>query len=447
MSPTTLKRKEAALRSLYFLFHIEDMISLGAGMPNPVTFPIKKITFALQPLGSTETIDIVIDETKLKNEAFQYTSCPGIPGLRKWLQNLQALIHKPVYPFSATDPLSWDVQVISGSQEGLAKIASALLSENDSVLVESAVYSSMKNILEPLGVRLIPMPIDGDGIIPEELKKILQKEKQDLQDGKVPRLPKFLYTVPTCNNPAGVNISLKRKEEIYNLACEYDLLIVEDDPYYFLQFDSLTSKSEQSEPADELTSMASSYIPGIFHFDHEGRVIRLDSFSKVGFAGARVGWLTAPKILIQKYELLQQIDSVHASGIAQVILEKMFDFWGFEGFLKHVRSTAAWYKERRDLMCTILNEEKFDGIEWEEPKGGFFLWLKTPLKDTTYLLKKYGVDRKILFISGTEFDVAGDSAQYIRLSFSIVTEEAMRKGIQRLMKLLKDECEELGLLK
>jgi len=272
---------------------------------------------------------------------------------------------------------------------------------------------------------------------------------------------KMLYTVPTGTNPSGIVIPMERRREIYKLACEYDFLILEDDPYHFLQFpDSESTDGDESTAALKTREECQRYLnetlmQSFFSMDTEGRVVRLDSTSKVLSAGNRIGWVTASKQILEKFDLIQQIDSIHSSGIGQAIMGHLLKQWGVIGFTNHVRQVARFYRIRRDFMNQCLLEctnqytkrvgskiQKKKLIEWTIPEAGFFIWIKTCLEDTSEMLNKYLVEKRIMFMPGNVFFVdGGQKCSYVRLSFSVVNNGDMKKGVEKLLEMIKGEVE------
>jgi kynurenine/2-aminoadipate aminotransferase len=250
------------------------MISLGGGMPDPSTFPFKSMTVELT---SGDTLKINQEDTAV---ALQYSATAGIPSLVDFLEKLQIREHRP--SSSAKD---FQICVTNGSQEAICKAFEMLISPQDTVLVESPTYSGTLAILKPMNCRLMGVETDQFGILPDSLASIL-----DGWDGSHSK-PKIIYTVPTACNPTGATTSLQRKQLIYQICHLHNLLILEDDPYYYLQFS------------------ADSRVPSYFSLDKDGRVLRFDSFSKVLSSGMRLGFVTGPAPLIDRIVLHSQVTS------------------------------------------------------------------------------------------------------------------------------------------
>lgn len=207
----------------------------------------------------------------------------GLPELVSFLRSLQEHSHKP--------PVEYDICVTNGSQEAFTKAFDMLIEPGDHILVDSPGYSGAFACLRPMFPHFVEVPCDADGLNPEGLEKILAS-----YGPTAPERPKFLYTVPTGANPSGLCTTNERRRQIYRIARKYDLLILEDDPYYYLQFG----------PKFE------SY----FSLDVDGRVLRFDSMSKVLSAGIRIGWATGPKELLERIILHGQVGAGQTARVA-----------------------------------------------------------------------------------------------------------------------------------
>ncbi|XP_036916313.1 kynurenine/alpha-aminoadipate aminotransferase, mitochondrial isoform X2 [Sturnira hondurensis] len=211
----------------------KSVISLASGSPNPNMFPFKTAVI------TTNDGKVIQFDEEIMKKALQYSQSAGIPELLSWLKELQLRLHNPPTLHCPSSQEEMDICITTGSQDGLFKVFEMLTNSGDNVLLSEPVYSGILEALQPLGCNIIGVPCDEDGIMPESLKAILSKWRPE--DSKNPKknTPKFLYTVPNGNNPTGNSLTINRKKEIYELARKYDFLILEDDPYYFLQFNKL----------------------------------------------------------------------------------------------------------------------------------------------------------------------------------------------------------------
>ncbi|CAD1475226.1 unnamed protein product, partial [Heterotrigona itama] len=250
---------------------------------------------------------------------------------------------------------------------------------------------------------VILIPQDEYGVDTEILRETLRNRKLS---GK--KMPKIMYINPTGMNPTGIIIPLERRKEIYRLACEYNFLILDDDPYHFIYFDDVEPKSFLS-------------------LDTEGRVIRLDSFSKVISSGLRLGFITAPAPLIASIELHLQSSHLHAPTLSQVILYRLMKLWGYDGIMNHFMGIRRFYKQRRDVIARLA-EKHLNGLaDFVLPMGGFFLWIKVRgINDTWKMIMQRGVTEGIIMVPGAAFmKDSSKPCNAIRASFAKASYEEM----------------------
>jgi kynurenine/2-aminoadipate aminotransferase len=378
------------------------MISFGAGLPNSDLFPLARLDMTMND-GTCITLS-----GSVLAEALQYGTSYGSAALLKWLKNRQQIDHNPQYP-------TWDVMITNGSQDALAKVFDMLIDEGDSVLVENPTYSGALGALKPLRPHLVGVECDKFGLVAEKLELILSG-----WDKSKPR-PKVLYTIPTGQNPSGATMSNARRDALYRLAQKFDLLIIEDDPYWNLRFDS--------EPD----------LRSLFARDVDGRVLRLDSMSKIVSSGLRVGWASGPKQLIEVVQLDQQVSSIHPSGISMAVTMSILEHWGEAGWQKQLAAVQALYKDRRDRFVACATRHLSGKARWHPPAAGMFLWFELlGVKDTTELVKTKAVSKKVLLVPGNAFLPDGAPSCFVRGSFSIATAEEFEEGFRRFAALLDE---------
>lgn len=296
-----------------------------------------------------------------------------------------------------------------------------IVNPGDNILVNEPIYSGTIHALQPLGCNMINVSSDEHGIIPDSLREILSKWKPE--DSKNPKKnsPKFLYTVPNGNNPSGNSLTAERKREIYELARKYDFLIIEDDPYYFMQF---------NKP----------WAPTFLSMDEDGRVIRADSFSKVLSSGLRIGFITGPKPLIERIVLHIQVSTMHPSTFAQLLVSQLLYQWGEEGFLGHVDRVIDFYRKQRDALMAAADKWLNGLAEWHVPTAGMFLWVKIKgIHDVRKLIEEKAFKKEIFMLPGCGFYTDSSApCPYFRASFSSASPEQMDLAFQRLAQLIKE---------
>uniref|UniRef100_A0A8C4MYR8 Kynurenine/alpha-aminoadipate aminotransferase, mitochondrial n=1 Tax=Equus asinus asinus TaxID=83772 RepID=A0A8C4MYR8_EQUAS len=393
-------RKPSAIRLLTELLGKipKSTISLAPGAPNPNVFPFKTVAVTLED-GKT----IEFHEEMMK-KALQYSPSSGIPELLSWLKQLQIRLHNPPTIHYPSSQGQMEICVTSGSQDGLCKAFEMIINPGDNILISEPVYPGTLQALQPLGCNIINVSSDEYGIIPDSLREILSKWKPE--DSKDPKknTPKFLYIIPNGSNPTGDSLTANRKKEIYELARKYDFLIIEDDPYYFLQF---------NKP----------WVPSFLSMDVDGRVIRADSFSKVLSSGLRIGFITGPKRLIERIVLHTQVSSLHPNTFAQFLISHLLCQWGEEGFLAHV-----------ERYCIL-------GLaEWHVPTGGIFLWIKIKgINDVTHLIEEKALKNEVLVTPGNVFFIDSSApCPYFRVSYSLASPEEMDVALQRLAQVIRE---------
>ncbi|KAK2183051.1 hypothetical protein NP493_325g01000 [Ridgeia piscesae] len=376
----------------------ESTVSLAGGMPNSEMFPFKEFLVKLRD-GS----ELTLEGKKLK-QALQYGQSSGIPDLLAWLSKFQELQHSPPRWRHTPKDGGTTICVTAGSQDALSKSFEMMVDPGDNVIVENPTYSGALMALRPLGCHWVAVDTDQFGMVPELLKQALSRWKPSDAANVESDIPKFMYINPTGSNPTGTTMSLERKREIYQLAREYDLLILEDDPYYFIQFSEMR-------------------IPSFLSIDTDGRVIRFDSFSKMLSAGLRVGYVTGPGPLVEKLQFHIMSSIFHASSLSQVLVSELVQQWGVDGYLKNARSICTFYQSQRDLALSAAQKWLSGLAEWHTPQAGMFLWLKVKaIKDTKYLIEVRAVKKRVHFVAGCHF--LADSKQlcpYIRVSYSLAT--------------------------
>ncbi|KAL3801514.1 hypothetical protein HJC23_000952 [Cyclotella cryptica] len=463
LTPTSLARKPSAIRKLMPLMKNPGMVSLGGGLPNPAMFPFcGRIEFQVSmPPKSTsphpsskaadgmisfdhfKTMKLVLDGKDLE-EALQYSPTPGLPGLVSQLRDIQSREHNldSVIHGTANNPL-YDLSVTVGSQDALTKAFEMLLQHDcDQVFLENPTYSGALAFLQPYGVKLTPINTDNRGLDPDHLHALLASSATT--QGR-----RVLYTIPTAQNPSGVTLDNERRRAIYQLACEHDLIILEDDPYYFLsperqslvsflELDAMNCQSEgQSVTTRGLGEVDSNLGKG-------GRVLRFDSFSKIFSAGMRIGFVTAPIPLLERINLHIQGTNLHNCGVSQAMVSQLLKAWdGWSGLDSHVKKVATFYGRRRDWIVEAAEkhlrpEGSVPLASWTTPNAGMFLWLQLHnIPDTKSLIEEKAAAANVLFVPGQAFDPLNRPSSYVRAAYSTASRDDMNVAMKRLADLIQ----------
>ncbi|KAK5893394.1 hypothetical protein CgunFtcFv8_006269 [Champsocephalus gunnari] len=409
LTAVSAARKPSAIRMLTELQQRSPptLISLAGGAPNPNTFPFLSASFRLKD-GQT----LNFDEALMKR-ALQYSASNGIPELLTWMKKLQKDLHNPPSPM--------DMCVTTGSQEGLCKVFEMLVNPGDNVLLDAPTYSGTLAALQPLGCNLINVSSDQHGMIPAALKEVLSRWDPSEVHKPGSTAPKILYTIPNGGNPTGASMTTQRKQEVYELARQYDMLIIEDDPYYFLQFDK-------------------PWAPSFLSMDVDGRILRTDSFSKILSSGLRMGFVTGPKPLVDRVVLHIQASTMHTSTFTQLMVSQLLHSWGQDGFLRHIDGVIEFYRKQRNAMISSADKWLKDVAEWHAPAAGMFLWIKLKgIADTQQLIMEKALEKEVLLVPGGVFMInSSDPCPYVRAAFSLSTPEQIDEAFRRLSSLIKE---------
>ncbi|CAO3628415.1 unnamed protein product [Cunninghamella blakesleeana] len=320
--------------------------------------------------------------------------------------------------------VEFDLVIGAGSQDLITKAIEMLIHPGDAILVENPAYTGLLAFVQSQPCDVIGLDTDNQGLIPESFEFMManwpssnpyKKEHQSR--------PKVLYTTPIGSNPTGLSISEERKKRIYAICQKYDIMIVEDLAYYYLQFDENRTKS-------------------FFSMDVDGRVLCCESMSKIISSGLRLGWISGPKVLIERINMHTMTTNLQPSGIPQLMAYSLLNNWGYEGFFQHIRQVADFYKEKRDLFIASLNQYMKGRAEWVTPSAGMFVWLKLKNISNSYdLIMKKALKKKVVAIPGNAFMPMSEDSPYVRVSFSNVSKDDMDEALRRLAQVLDEEIE------
>lgn len=233
-----------------------------------------------------------------------------------------------------------------------------------------------------------------------------------------------MYTIPTGGNPSGISATVERKKQVYEIACRHNLLILEDDPYYYLKLD----QPSLNEP------LGASY----FSMDTQGRVLRFDSISKILSSGLRIGWASGPKSLIERIGLHAQSTNLHVSGVSQSITAETLKSLGYIGFRKHCFEISKFYKQRRDVAVHAAKQHLFDLTSFSIPEAGMFLFFKVNGVKDTRQLASLAVERGVLIVPGAEFFAYERDSDCFRVSYSTASDEAIHEAMKNLRSVILD---------
>lgn len=363
-------------------------ISFAAGLPSPQLIPVEKVR--------------KITDKILKKKgaiALQYGPTKGHEPLIEKI--VKIMEEKNV---TATRE---NIQITTGSQQAIFFSAMMFVNKGDTIITENPSYLGALAAFRPFECNFKGIDVDEDGMKLDELEAVLEKDNN----------VKMIYAVPNFSNPTGRTWSLERRKKLLEIAGEYDLPIVEDNPYGEIRF----------EGED---------IPTIKALDKENRVIYLGSFSKIFCAGLRVGWICADKNLINKYEIMKQGADLQSNQLAQMQVDEFLNEYDMEEQIKEIIKV---YKVKRDLMCRLIDEKFPKTVKRTDPKGGMFLWIEFPNGvDASKLLQK-ALELNVGFVPGGPFYPNGGHENTVRLNYSNMSQEQIVEGIGLLGELFSRE--------
>lgn len=385
------------IRELLKLTEQPDIISFAGGLPAPELFPVKEFSGAASRVLAEHG-----------SQALQYGTTEGYGPLREYIVQHMRRYGIPAQPAN--------VLITSGSQQALDLIGKIMINPGDLILTECPTYMGALQAWRAYQADFVSTPIDEEGLCCD------RRLEKALCAG-----PKFMYILPNFQNPGGVTLSLERRRRIVQIADQYGIPIIEDDPYGQLRFEG-----EHLPPLLVLDSQRSNGEAlagdnnGYFQY---GNVIYLSTFSKTLAPGLRLGWIVAPTEVIQRCVMAKQGMDLHTSTFVQMVAYEL----ARDGFLdEHVRTIREVYRQRRDLMIEMMEATFPAEVSWTHPQGGLFLWVTLPEElDATELLKE-AIERRVAYVPGVAFYPHGDVHNTLRLNFSNASAENIEKGIQRL---------------
>jgi 2-aminoadipate transaminase len=373
--------KSSVIREILKVTANPDVISFAGGLPAPESFPVAQMKAAFDKVLTTDA-----------QSALQYSTTDGYAPLREWVANRMSTDGAKI--------VADQVIIVSGSQQALDLIGKVFIDEGDTVLVETPTYLGALQAFSLFAPKFVSVASDEQGLDASQLAA------EDAQAAK------FIYALPNFQNPTGRMMSEERRAKLVEVARANDLLVVEDDPYGALWY-------QAAPPASLLSRMPE-------------RVIHMGSFSKVLAPGLRLGYIVAPVEIARKFEQAKQATDLHTSTIAQRVVYEVVK----DGFLdEHIPSIRTRYHGQAQVMLEALSEHMPNGVTWNQPAGGMFLWVTLPQGMNAEKMLEKAVARNVAYVPGTPFyaNVAQDNT--LRLAFVTVPAEKIRHGVVELAQV------------
>jgi 2-aminoadipate transaminase len=381
------------MRDLMEITARPEVISLAGGLPDTSTFPPETFVALMEQIAR-----------ECCASALQYGPTEGFEETKRRMVEVMA------EEGMRADPD--DIVVTTGGQQVIDLVAKTLVDPGDVVICEAPTYPGAVPVFSSYEADVIQIEMDADGMRIDLLEEALNRLDAER------RRPKFIYTVPTFQNPAGVTLSEPRRRRLVELARERELLVLEDNPYGLLRY--------EGDP-----------LPPLFALDGGEYVLYLGTFSKILSPGIRLGWLAAPAPVLAKVKLGKQAADLCSSSLTQKLVDAYFEQGRWR---RYIADLSVLYRERRDTMLDALAEFFPPEAEWTRPAGGLFIWATLPdFIDTGDLLAKAIREEQVAFVPGAAAYVDGRGASSMRLNFSGADADAIREGVRRIGKVIGEQ--------
>ncbi|KID42352.1 aminotransferase-like domain-containing protein [Fructilactobacillus fructivorans] len=363
------------------------VISFGGGLPAPELFPVEEMKTAA---------DKVFD--KYGKVVLQYSEAIGYSKLRKQIIDLMKERKVEV----KLD----NVGIVTGSQQAIDLIARMLLNPGDVVITEDPTYLAAIDVFNSYGANIVGVSMDDDGMKTDDLEKLVKKYPE----------AKFIYTIPNFQNPTGRTMTEYRRKKLVKIAKDAEIPVVEDDPYGAIRY-------------------AGNYVPPLKHFDRDGGVIYLSSFSKILAPGLRMGWIVADKSFMNKFVMLKQNADLHTDNLTQYIVSQ---FLIDVDIKKHIKDITHVYEHRANLMVKQIDKYFPQNVNHSNPEGGMFIWVEVPGVGDTNELFKACIRNNVAFVPGSSFFAGDIKPGTFRLNFSNMNDDQIKEGIKRMGKSIAE---------
>lgn len=382
--------RRSAVRDLFAAISRPNVIGLSGGSPDISSLPLDEVA---------ECAKRVVTENGLKS--LQYGGSDGRIETRTMVADMLAEDDIHVDPD--------EIIITGGSQQALDFMGRVFINPGDKIIVEGPSYLGALQAFSAYQPDVEVVPMDGEGMRMDALEETLKRLG--------PRGAKFIYTIPNVQNPAGVTMTLERRKRLLELAREYHIQVIEDDPYGRLRFEG-------------------EHIPPLKSMDPN--VIYLGTTSKIFAPGLRLAWCVAPKPVIAKINLCEQGASLCCSAFNQILAEQYFGRTDWKGTLE---KSKAIYRSRRDAMISALEEFFPPEATWTHPQGGLFVYVTLPPYFDTEQMMSAALENGVAYVPGSNCFPNGEGKSSMRLAFSYEPEEKIREGVRRLSEVIADRME------
>jgi 2-aminoadipate transaminase len=395
----TAMMRSSAMRDLMAITARPEVISLAGGLPDTSTFPPQSFAAQMTRIAQESAA-----------EALQYGPTEGFEETKDCI--LEVMGGEGMLP----DPD--DIIVTTGGQQAIDLVCKTIIDPGDVIICEAPTYPGALSVFSSYQADVVQVECDEDGMQVEVLERLLAELRDE------GRRPKFIYSVPSFQNPSGVTMSLERRQRLVDLARAEELLVVEDNPYGLLRYGG--------EP-----------MPPLYQLDGGDFVIYIGTFSKILSPGIRLGWAVAPPPVMEKIVLGKQAADLCTSTLTQYFVREYFAERRWQHYIDDL---CEIYRSRRDTMVEALRTYFPAEATWTEPEGGLFIWATLPdYIDTGDLLAK-ALRADVAFVPGGAAYLDGRGRHSMRLNFSGVDAETIREGVRRIGEVIGEQVELYGAL-
>ncbi|MDI6099089.1 PLP-dependent aminotransferase family protein [Actinoplanes sp. NEAU-A12] len=380
------------IRALFSVASRPEVVSLAGGSPYIAALPLDAVGEMLGELAAQHGAT-----------SLQYGIGQGTIDLRERICEVMALS-------GITNASPDDVVVTVGGQQALDLLARLFLDPGDVVLAEGPTYVGALGVFQAAQAQVRHVAMDAEGLIPAALEEAIEATV------RAGRKAKFLYTIPTFQNPAGVTLSGERREQVLDICERAGLLVVEDDPYGMLAFEGEAPLPLRARRRD-----------GVFY---------VSTFSKTFAPGLRVGWILAPHAVREKLVMMSEANVLCPSAFAQGAVTRYLSTMPWREQIKVYREI---YRERRDALLGALEDLMPAGTTWTRPTGGLFVWVTLPEGLDSKAMMPRAIAARVAYVPGTGFYADGTGRGNMRLNFSFSAPDRLREGVRRLSGVMEQD--------
>ncbi len=386
--------RSSVMRDLMAITARPEIISLAGGLPDTSSFPEDTFAQMMQEIAANH-----------RAQALQYGPTEGFDDTKRHIVEVMAA--------EGMDADIEDMIVTTGGQQVIDLVTKTFVNPGDIIICEGPTYPGAVPVFSSYQADVRQIETDSDGMRIDLLEQEIAKLESE------GRSPKFIYIIPTFQNPAGVTLSLTRRKRLVEIAKEKELLILEDNPCGLLRFEGTE-------------------LPPLYALDRDGFVLYLGTFSKIFSPGIRLGWVVAPAPVLEKLNLSKQAADLCTSSLTQYLVKAYFEMGDWK---QYVDSVKTIYRARRDAMFAALEEFFPPEAEWTTPKGGIFIWATLPgFLDTQDLLAK-ALRENVAFVPGSGAYVDKRGGSSMRLNFSGSNESTIEEGVRRIGKVVREQID------